>query len=126
MYGNSLTLVGNLTREPDLRYTPSGQAVVSFGLAINNNWTDRTTGEKHEEAHFYEVQAWRTLAENAAESLHQGDRVIVSGQLKFEQWQNDAGENRSKHVVEADSIGPDLRWATCTVTKTERQSEVQS
>lgn len=119
MYGNTITLVGNLTRDPKLRFTPSGLAVVKFGLAINNNYTDRN-GAKVEESHFYEVEAWRELASNVAESLAKGDRVIVSGQLKYQAWENEAGEKRSKLVVAADSIGPDLRWATAEITHVER------
>lgn len=120
-WGNEVTLVGNITREPELRYTPSGQAVVKFGLAWNNNWTDRITGEKHEEAHFFDVTAWRQLGERVAESLTKGDRVIVAGRLKHETWTTEAGENRSRVSVEADAIGPDLRWATVQITKAERQ-----
>ena len=86
---NQVTVVGNLTREPELRYTPSGAAVAKFGLAVNRSYTNRN-GEKVEDTSFFNVNAWRQLAENVAESLSTGIRVIVSGRLQSRSWETEA------------------------------------
>jgi single-strand DNA-binding protein len=112
-------VVGNLTREPELRYTPSGAAVVKFGLAVNRSYNNRN-GEKVEQTDFFDVTAWRELGENIAESLTVGTRVIVTGRLQQDRWENDGGEKRSKIFLVADEVGPSLRWATAQVTKTTR------
>lgn len=119
---NSVTLVGNITRDPELRFTPSGQATASFGLAVNRMWNDRQTGERKEVTSFFDVVCWREMAENASESLTKGSRVIVSGRLEQRSWENQEGEKRSKIEVVADEIGPSLRWATAVVTRNERRS----
>lgn len=116
---NSVTVVGNLTREPELRYTPSGAAVAKFGLAVNRSYNNRN-GDKVEQTDFFDVTAWRDLGENVAESLSVGSRVIVTGRLQQDRWENDGGEKRSKIYIVADEIGPSLRWATASVTKTTR------
>lgn len=116
---NTVTVVGNLTREPELRYTPSGAAVVKFGLAVNRSYNNRN-GEKVEQTDFFDVTAWRELGENIAESLTVGTRVIVTGRLQQDRWENDGGEKRSKIFLVADEVGPSLRWATAQVTKTTR------
>ncbi len=116
---NSVTVVGNLTREPELRYTPSGAAVVKFGMAVNRSYNNRN-GDKVEQTDFFDVTAWRELGENVAESLSVGSRVIVTGRLQQDRWENDGGEKRSKIYIVADEIGPSLRWATASITKTTR------
>jgi single-strand DNA-binding protein len=116
---NTVTVVGNLTREPELRYTPSGAAVVKFGLAVNRSYNNRS-GEKVEQTDFFDVTAWRELGENIAESLTVGSRVIVTGRMQQDRWENDGGEKRSKIFIVADEVGPSLRWATAAVTKTTR------
>lgn len=116
---NNVTVVGNLTREPELRYTPSGAAVVKFGMAVNRSYNNRN-GDKVEQTDFFDVTAWRELGENAAESLSVGSRVIVTGRLQQDRWENDGGEKRSKIFIVADEIGPSLRWATASITKTTR------
>lgn len=116
---NSVSIVGNLTREPELRYTPSGAAVAKFGMAVNRSYSNRN-GEKVEQTDFFDVTAWRELAENIAESLTVGSRVIVTGRLQQDRWENDSGEKRSKVFIVADEVGPSLRWATASVTKTTR------
>ena len=116
---NQVTVVGNLTREPELRYTPSGAAVAKFGLAVNRSYTNRN-GEKVEETSFFNVNAWRQLAENVAESLSTGTRVIVSGRLQSRSWETEDGQKRTVVEIEADEVGPSLRWATASVTKTTR------
>ena len=122
MSGNSVTLVGNVTRDPELRFTPSGQATASFGLAVNRRWQNRQSGEWEEAVSFFDVVCWREMAENASESLTKGARVLVTGRLEQRSWDNQEGERRSKIEVVADEIGPSLRWATASITKNERRS----
>ena len=116
---NQVTVVGNLTREPELRYTPSGAAVAKFGLAVNRSYTNRN-GEKVEETSFFNVNTWRQLAENVAESLTTGTRVVVTGRLQSRSWETEEGQKRSVVEIEADEVAPSLRWATAQVTKTTR------
>jgi single-strand DNA-binding protein len=116
---NNITVVGNLTREPELRYTPSGAAVVKFGIAVNRFYTNRS-GEKVEQTDFFNCNAWRQLAENIAESLTTGARVIVSGRLQSRSWETEEGQKRTMVEIEADEVGPSLRWATAAVTKAAR------
>lgn len=119
--GNSITLVGNVTRDPELRFTPSGQANTRFGLAVNRRWQDRASGEWQEATSFFDVVCWREMAENASESLSKGSRVIVSGRLEQRSWEQE-GQKRSAVEVIADEIGPSLRWATAEVRKNDRKS----
>lgn len=122
MSGNSVTLVGNITRDPELRFTPSGQATATFGLAVNRRWQNRQSGEWEEATSFFDVVCWREMAENASESLSRGSRVIVSGRLEQRSWETAEGEKRSKVEVIADEVGPSLRWATANITKNERRT----
>jgi single-strand DNA-binding protein len=119
--GNTVTLVGNVTRDPELRFTPTGQAIASFGLAVNRRWQNRQSGEWEEAVSFFDIVCWREMAENVSESLGRGSRVVVTGRLEQRSWENE-GEKRSKIEVIADEVGPSLRWATATVTKNERRS----
>ena len=119
--GNTVTVVGNITRDPELRFTPSGQATATFGLAVNRIWTDRQTNERKEAVSFFDVVCWREMAENASESLQKGARVIVTGRMDQRSWENNEGEKRSKIEIVADEIGPSLRWATASITKNERR-----
>jgi single-strand DNA-binding protein len=114
---NMITLVGNLTREPELRYTTGGRGVTSFGLAVNRRYQQNS--EWVEETSFFDVTAWGTLGENVAASLHKGTRAIVAGRLTQRSWDTDDGK-RSKVEVIADSIGPDLRWASAEVERVAR------
>ncbi|HVE46015.1 MAG TPA: single-stranded DNA-binding protein [Acidimicrobiales bacterium] len=120
--GNTVTLVGNITRDPELRFTPTGQATASFGLAVNRRWQDRGSGEWQEATSFFDVVCWREMAENASESLSKGSRVLVTGRLEQRTWETN-GEKRSKIEVVADEIGPSLRWASAVVTKNERRAD---
>ena len=117
---NSVTLTGNITRDPELRFTPSGQAVATFGLAVNRRWQNRQTNEWEEQVSFFDVKCWAQMAENVSESLSRGTRVVVSGRLEQRSWETDNGDKRSKVEVVADEIAPSLRWATAQVTKNER------
>lgn len=121
MSGNSVTLVGNLTRDPELRYTPAGAATCQFGLAVNRRWQNRQTSEWEEATSFFNVVAWREMAENAGETLTKGARVIVTGRLEQRSWETPDGEKRSVVEVVADEIGPSLRWATAQVVRNERR-----
>ena len=117
---NTVTLVGNITRDPELRFTPSGQAVATFGLAVNRRWQNRQTNEWEEQVSFFDVKCWAQMAENVSESLGRGTRVVVSGRLEQRSWETDNGDKRSKVEVVADEIAPSLRWATAQITKNER------
>ena len=121
MPDNNVTLVGNVTRDPELRFTPSGQAVASFGLAVNRRWQDRGSGQWQEQTSFFDVKCWAQMAENVSESLARGARVVVSGRLEQRSWETEQGDKRSKVEVVADEIAPSLRWATATITKNERR-----
>ena len=119
--GNSITLVGNVTRDPELRFTPAGQATASFGLAVNRRWQNRQTQEWEEATSFFDVVCWREMAENVSESLTKGSRVIVSGRLDQRSWETQEGEKRTRIEVIADELGPSLRWATAQIVKNERR-----
>lgn len=121
MSDNAVTLVGNVTKDPELRFTPNGTASVSFGLAVNRKWQNRNTQEWEEEVSFFDVTAFASLAENAAESVGKGDRVVVNGRLRQNTWEDkNTGDKRSKIEVVADEIAPSLRWASAAITKNER------
>jgi single-strand DNA-binding protein len=115
---NQVTIVGNLTRDPELRYTPNGAAVVKLGVAVSRRVRDESGQWKDADTSFFDVTAWRSLAENIAESLTQGTRVVVTGRLRTNSWETAEGERRSKVEIEADEVAPSLRWATA---KPERQ-----
>ena len=118
---NTVTVVGNLTREPELRYTPSGQAVCRLGVAVNRRWQNRQTNEWEEQVSFFNVTAWAQLAENVGECLTKGTRVVVTGRLEQRSWETENGEKRSVVEIVADEVGPSLRWATASVTRNERR-----
>ena len=116
---NQVVIVGNLTRDPELRYTPNGAALVKFGVAVSRRVKDDATGQwKDAETSFFDVTAWRSLAENVAETLTQGSRVVVVGRLRTNSWETPEGERRSKVEIEAEEIGPSLKWATAKIEKT--------
>ena len=125
MSGNTIVLVGNVTRDPELRFTPSGQPTTTFGLAVNRRWQNRQTQEWEEATSFFDIVCWRELAENASESLRRGSRVIVTGRLEQRSWETDDGEHRSKVEIVADEIGPSLRFATADVQRTQRRQSVE-
>jgi len=120
---NTVTVTGNATREPELRYTPSGQSVASFGLAVNRRWQNRQTQEWEESTSFFDVTCWAQLAENAAETVGRGTRVTVTGRLDQRSWENQEGEKRSKVEIVADDVAISLRWATANVIKNERSAD---
>jgi single-strand DNA-binding protein len=116
-----ITLVGNLVDDPELRFTPSGQAVAKFRIASTPRFLDKATNEwKDGESLFLTCNVWRQAAENAAESLQRGMRVIVQGRLKQRSYETKEGEKRTVYEVEVDEVGPSLRNASAKVTKTQR------
>jgi single-strand DNA-binding protein len=116
-----ITVVGNLTADPELRFTPSGAAVANFTVASTPRTFDRQSGEwKDGEALFLRCNIWREAAENVAESLTRGSRVIVTGRLKQRSFETREGEKRTVVEVEVDEIGPSLRYATAKVNKASR------
>lgn len=117
----NLTIVGNLTNDPELRFTPSGAAVASFTIASNSRYLDRTTNEwKDGEPVYMRCSVWRQYAENVAESLTRGTRVIATGRLKQRSYETREGEKRTVLEMEVDDVGPALRTATAKVTKVAR------
>ena len=123
MADNSVTLVGNITRDPEMRFTNTGQAVTSFGLAVNRRWQNRQSGEWDEQVSFFDITAWGSLGENTAGSLNKGNRVIVTGRLQQRSYETQNGEKRSVVEVVADEIGPSLRWANAKVERNERTDQ---
>jgi single-strand DNA-binding protein len=119
--GNTVDLVGNITRDPELRFTPGGMAVAQFGIAVNRRYQKQN--EWVEETSFFDVVTYGTLAENASESLSRGSRVMVQGRLEQRSWETQEGDKRSKIEVIADEVGPSLRWAVAEVTKNERKQD---
>jgi single-strand DNA-binding protein len=118
----AVTVVGNLTNDPELRFTPSGAAVASFTVASSSRVLDKTTNEwKDGETVFMRCSVWRQYAENVAESLTKGTRVIVSGRLKQRSYETREGEKRQVMELEVDDVGPALRYATAKVTRTQNQ-----
>ncbi len=117
-----ITVIGNLTGDPELRFTPSGAAVANFTVASTPRTFDRQSNEfKDGETLFLRCSVWREVAENVAESLHRGTRVIVSGRLKSRSWDDkETGQKRTVIEMEVDEVGPSLRYATTKVTKTQR------
>jgi single-strand DNA-binding protein len=116
-----ITVVGNLTADPELRFTPSGAAVANFTVASTPRTFDKNTNEwKDGEALFLRCSVWRQAAENVAESLQRGTAVIVQGRLKQRSYETKEGEKRTVYELDVDEVGPSLRWATAKVTKASR------
>lgn len=112
---NSITLTGNLTRDPELRFTTSGKAVASFGIAVsrrfqvNNEWQEQTS--------YFNVDAWGKLGENAAATLVKGSRVVVFGRIEQREYTTKDNEKRTAVEIVADDLGPSLKWATASVQR---------
>ena len=114
-FDNTVTVVGNVTRDPELRFAQSGMAIASFGVAWN-----RRRQDQEDDVSFFDVTCFRQLAENVAESIRKGARVVIYGTLQQRSWETDAGDRRSKVEILADDVAPSLKWATAAVTKNER------
>ena len=113
----AVTVAGNLTRDPEIRYTRDGQATTSLSLAVNRRWQNQQTKEWEESVSFLDVVCWRDLAENVALSLTKGSRVLVSGRLEQRSWETDDHTFRSKVEIVAEDIGASLRFATVDTHK---------
>jgi single-strand DNA-binding protein len=118
-----ITIIGNITGDPELRFTPSGAAVANFTVASTPRQFDRTSNEwKDGETLFMRCSVWRDAAENVAESLQRGTRVLVSGRLKSRSYETKEGEKRTVIELEVDEVGPSLKYATAKVNRTQRGS----
>ncbi|MBU6242266.1 MAG: single-stranded DNA-binding protein [Acidobacteria bacterium] len=117
MADNTITLVGNLTRDPELRFTTGGRGVASFGIAVGRRY--QVNGEWQEQTSYFNITAWGQLGENAAATLAKGSRVIVTGRLEQREYTTRDGDKRTAIEVVADELGPSLRWA---IAQVERQS----
>jgi single-strand DNA-binding protein len=119
---NTVTLIGNLTDDPELRFTPNGAAVANFRLGVTprirqgDSWTDGETS-------FFRVNCWRALAENVTESLSKGARAVVIGRLRMRSWETDGGEKRTVIEVEAEEVAPSLKFATAKPQRGNREGE---
>jgi single-strand DNA-binding protein len=118
----TITIVGNVTRDPELRFTASGVATSTFTLAVNRKVNTRNGTSPTEVVSFFTVVAWNTLAENACVSLTKGSRVVVSGRLEQRSWQTPAGEKRTVYELVADEIGASLRFASAAIERNQRQT----
>jgi len=118
MADNTITVVGNLTRDPELRFTTGGRGVASFGIAVGRRY--QVNGEWQEQTSYFNITAWGTLGENAAATLTKGSRVIVTGRLEQREYTNRDGDKRTAIEIVADELGPSLRWATAQVERTPR------
>jgi single-strand DNA-binding protein len=114
-----VSLVGNLTDDPEIRFTPGGTQVGSFRLAVTPRVRDGESW-KDGETSFFRINLWRDLASHAADSLSKGDRALVIGRLKTRSWETPEGERRSVVEVEAEELGPSLKWATATPQRTRK------
>ncbi len=123
---NATTITGNLTREPEVRYTREGQANTLLGVAVNRRWQHRETHEWEESTSFFDVICWRDLAENVALSLTKGMRVMVTGRLEQRTWESEEGERRSKVEIVAEEVGPSLRFATADVHRIDRRAAAEN
>ncbi|PNE41603.1 single-stranded DNA-binding protein [Streptomyces noursei] len=118
-----ITIIGNLTADPEVRFTPSGAALAKFTVASTPRTYDKESGQwKDGTSAFFRCAAWRQLAEHIADSLTKGTRVVLTGRIRQHNWQTEQGENRSMLAVEVDDIGPSLQFATTTVQRTQRST----
>jgi len=120
MADNTVTLVGNLTRDVELRFTSNGRGVASFGIAVGRRY--QVNGEWKEDTSFFNVSAWGTLGENAAASFTKGTRVIVTGRLEQREYTTKDGDKRTAIEVIADEVGPSLRWASAQIERNPKDS----
>ena len=120
MADNTITVVGNVTRDPELKFLNSGQAAIRLSIAVNRRWQNRQTQEWEERVSYFEVTGYGSMAENAANSLQKGNRVVVTGRLEQRSWETENGDKRSIVEINADEIAPSLRFATAVVKRTPR------
>jgi len=125
MADNSVTLVGNITDDPELRFTPSGRPVANFTVAVNRRWKDQQGEWQDKLDGFFRCSCWADMAENVAESLKKGTRVVLTGRLQQRTWETPEGDKRSAMEVQVDEIGPSLKWSVASVQKSQRSGGVQ-
>ena len=125
MNESTTIIIGNCTRDPELKFTNSGASVASFGVAVNRRKKNDAGEWEDGDPSFFNITCWQSLADHVAESVTKGQRVIVCGRLEQRSWENDAGEKRTAIDVVADEVGPSLRWATAEVKKAERSGPTQ-
>jgi len=118
---NTITVSGNVTRDPELRFTPSGQGVCTFSVAVNRSWQNRQTQEWEEQTSFFDVKAWGQLGQNISDTLTKGSRVVVSGRLEQRSWETDQGERRYAFEIVADDVAVSLLYATAEIHRNERR-----
>jgi single-strand DNA-binding protein len=119
---NTVTVIGNATRDPELRFTNSGQAVANFGIAYNKRKKNSSTGEwEDQDPAFFNVTVWGQMAENVAESIQKGTRCVVFGRLDQRSWETKEGDKRSQVEIIADEVCASMRWATVAVTRNEKR-----
>ena len=122
---NSVTISGNLTRDPEIRYTRDGQANTTFAVASTRRWRLPEDGEWQEQTSFFDVVCWRDLAENVALSLVKGSRVVVTGRLAQHVWETELGERRSRVELTAEDVGASLAYATAEISRVQRSAEAE-
>ncbi|MBJ7282202.1 MAG: single-stranded DNA-binding protein, partial [Acidimicrobiia bacterium] len=115
------TVVGNLTRDPEIRYTAGGKGVANLDIAVNRKWMNRQTNEWEERTSFFKVVVFGEMADHCSESLQKGNRVLVTGRLEQRSWETEKGEKRNSVEIVADEVAPSLRYATAEVKRTERR-----
>ncbi|MGH9067170.1 MAG: single-stranded DNA-binding protein [Acidimicrobiales bacterium] len=123
---NTVTVVGNITREPELRYSNAGRGFAGFGLAVNRRWQNRQTQEWEEQTSFFEVSCFGDMAENVAGSCPKGARVVVVGRLNQDRWETAEGDSRSAVKIMADEVAPSLRFASAEIHKIDRRHSDQA
>lgn len=114
---NSITIIGNATKDGELSYTASGQARCQFSVAVNENWYDKKTNDWVENTQFFDVFIWREMAENVAESVRKGDRVIVTGKLHRNDWEDADGNRKTRYDIRADDIGLSAKFSIVTAKR---------
>ncbi len=120
MADNTITVVGNLTRDPELRFSQTGRARAVLGVAVNRRWMNRQTNDWEEHTSFFNVVCWSDHAEHVCESLAKGNRVVVYGRLEQRSWETPEGDQRSTVEIIAEEVAASLRWATAEVTRIPR------
>jgi single-strand DNA-binding protein len=120
MADNTITVVGNLTRDPELKFLNSGQAALRLAIAVSRKWTNRQTNEQQEQTSYFDVQAYGAMAENTANSLQKGMRVVVTGRMEQRSWDTPEGKKAYAFEIVADEIAPSLRWATAKIDRNPR------
>ncbi len=118
MPDSTVTIVGNLTRDPELRFTANGIARATLGIAVNYRFNNRSTNEWEERPSFFNAVCWRDMAQNVSDSLARGNRVVVTGRLEQRTWETQDGEKRNVVEIIADEVAPSLRWATAKLERT--------